>query len=740
MRKFDEDGMKLASTLIEYLKKIMSDTSSLQTDKTLRSLDFCAMEQTTSALSWEHHCIVELIRAASQSSPTAIMSSMIRNGHLHVPAMHQIAIGPAQSEDCHLSICGITLVDDTFARDSKTLIQRLFLSMLRNFVKLNETTVGIAWTVLAHRLQNELGIDMGEKELDDIHELMSQSTISLPSSTSHNSGFHYRALSQEIRLLVLLPPTLESQRIRCRLIHQSVHNCASYEALSYIWGDQNKRFDISVDDCDFSVTSNLFEALKARRHPQKERILWVDAICIDQSNSTEKTQQVNLMGDIYHQAQLVTAWLGPESPERIVKIEEMDMLINSDNYKANPSDHKDYLQTIISLFSEEYFTRAWIVQELLLAKRVIIQCGAHRWPLDYVLVYYFHVRDRMPSLARRGGHPSYMERVVEDNRNAKHDPFSTSLFHNLTLFYFYGDNIGEPDPDAISCKWEHPEQILDAMRQRSCLDPRDRVFSTLAIHRYRTQLSPSLVEPDYSSVVEEVFISAAKNIILATQSLNILSRSESFYTKRSSILPSWVPSWGGKGSPQMLHGYTTQLMYFAFPPITVGSASMDVQFTNHDRLLHARGWKVDAIDRTLNINFSDERSFISSTLQLLMETSSASREHVCGTESFWKSLLHLISVAEREYHEMYLTQIPPNTLAEAFEILKKFWAELRSNEPAWYGPDGTTGLRVFLTRNGTYLVAPLEAIEGDNVVIFPNSYYVHLLRDTCEFHRVLGPW
>lgn len=58
----------------------------------------------------------------------------------------------------------------------------------------------------------------------------------------------------------------------------------SYEALSYVWGDRESTNKIWVDGCLFTVTENLFEALSNLRQPSEDRLLWVDAICIDQSH------------------------------------------------------------------------------------------------------------------------------------------------------------------------------------------------------------------------------------------------------------------------------------------------------------------------------------------------------------------------------------------------------------------------------------------------------------------------
>jgi hypothetical protein len=61
------------------------------------------------------------------------------------------------------------------------------------------------------------------------------------------------------------------------------------------------------------VTANCIAAMRRLRHKKKRRILWIDAICIDQSSMDERNQQVELMGDVYSKARRVILWLGEES-------------------------------------------------------------------------------------------------------------------------------------------------------------------------------------------------------------------------------------------------------------------------------------------------------------------------------------------------------------------------------------------------------------------------------------------
>ena len=113
-----------------------------------------------------------------------------------------------------------------------------------------------------------------------------------------------------IRVLNVLPAKSLLDDIECELQVVRLIDGPVYEALSYTWGDESHRRYISVNDQRFSVTSNLWAALRYLRHTSETRSLWADAICINQQNVTEKNFMVSQMHVIYHNSKRVIAWLG----------------------------------------------------------------------------------------------------------------------------------------------------------------------------------------------------------------------------------------------------------------------------------------------------------------------------------------------------------------------------------------------------------------------------------------------
>jgi hypothetical protein len=108
----------------------------------------------------------------------------------------------------------------------------------------------------------------------------------------------------QIRLITLYPGR-EDSKIRCRLDSAALSEGPVFEALSYEWGDHNYNKPnpaISLNGRRFIVRPNLGFALNHLRDPSKERVLWIDTICINQGDEDEKAIQIGQMGRVYSQA------------------------------------------------------------------------------------------------------------------------------------------------------------------------------------------------------------------------------------------------------------------------------------------------------------------------------------------------------------------------------------------------------------------------------------------------------
>ncbi|KAL9110470.1 MAG: hypothetical protein Q9227_005014 [Pyrenula ochraceoflavens] len=186
----------------------------------------------------------------------------------------------------------------------------------------------------------------------------------------------------QIRLLKLEPAQHESDDIYCKLATAAFDRGKrlEYEALSYVWGDTADPRRISVNGKPIFVTQNLDLALRRLRNAHTARTLWIDAICIDQSNNTEKVHQINQMRDIFASASRVLVWLGES--EKDIDLAFMVMRTMS----SQPPKMRDQIKRglfyytlvpgLAKLLKKQWWSRVWVLQEFLVASTPpLIGCG-----------------------------------------------------------------------------------------------------------------------------------------------------------------------------------------------------------------------------------------------------------------------------------------------------------------------------------------------------------------------------
>ncbi|CAN9182088.1 unnamed protein product [Alternaria alternata] len=137
---------------------------------------------------------------------------------------------------------------------------------------------------------------------------------------------------------------------------------------------------IKINGMKAMVTENLFMALHHLRPVDGYRILWIDAVCIDQGHDKEKGHQVQQMGDIYRTAERVIVWLGTGSQDSDVLMEFLGTLpLNAEVHSASQLVPRDlqvrYREPMEKLLDRPWFRRIWVIQEVAKAQRAIVVCG-----------------------------------------------------------------------------------------------------------------------------------------------------------------------------------------------------------------------------------------------------------------------------------------------------------------------------------------------------------------------------
>jgi Heterokaryon incompatibility protein (HET) len=187
-------------------------------------------------------------------------------------------------------------------------------------------------------------------------------------------GFKYNRLgSDQIRLLTLLPGSASAPICCVFKTTSRTESGTDFSALSYCWGPKTwMSRTIVLDGCVIPVQPNLYHALVALRSPDEPRDLWIDAVCINQADADEKSEQLRHMSRIYSSASRVVVWLGsPRDDSEFV----MDCIHNR---REDDFVTKRFILGIVALLERPWFTRTWIVQEYALSRRPpFVACGLH---------------------------------------------------------------------------------------------------------------------------------------------------------------------------------------------------------------------------------------------------------------------------------------------------------------------------------------------------------------------------
>ena len=329
------------------------------------------------------------------------------------------------------------------------------------------------------------------------------------------SSFDYPPLrdSDHIRLLHLHPPFGDALTLRGSLqVHKLDEKC-EYEAISYAWGDSPKSDGILfLNGQILKISRNLYLALLEYRHPDRTRVLWVDAICINQADSVDKSHQVAMMADIYSKATKVLVWLAPAFEGSIKAMEFMTKLaskaisfgigddvdrprlissfpsLNISNDEAMDLVKEALQAHVDHLLWQRWFYRVWIVQEVALATTLVVFCGH----MSMSWTAFAQALEVLRGAFRKVPMGEEHDRI----EGIKPAWALVSFRDDFRFFSQYCDR----DHHAMT------RSLWDMMSNRSCTNDRDRVYAMLAMTK-----SPYPMTPDYSMSVAQTFTEFTRN-------------------------------------------------------------------------------------------------------------------------------------------------------------------------------------------------------------------------------------
>lgn len=345
------------------------------------------------------------------------------------------------------------------------------------------------------------------------------------------------------RVLDLLPGK-DNDEIQCTLRPASLTEPPAYEALSYVWGTELSKTQISCDSAHFTTTTALYKALRHMRSSTATRTLWIDALCINQSSLTERSSQVQIMRQIYSLAFNIILWLGPDTKEDDVpKALELLRLALAASRKENPRDQLNLedrpkitwsaqrnaangfppsasadWNSLGRLLGRAWFRRMWIIQEAASSQNAVMMIGKHYFPWDEFLVAMFWL-DKY----------AYTDRML-------HWILVAPVNMILQAFMPVRLPLRRLMFTAQACGFQ-------------CTDPKDRVFALFGLSQEGHEPSPcEMVVPDYSLNFAQIYVNLVKHYLECNHSKgvkNTLEILESILhtdeTLASNAIPSWMP-------------------------------------------------------------------------------------------------------------------------------------------------------------------------------------------------------
>jgi hypothetical protein len=185
---------------------------------------------------------------------------------------------------------------------------------------------------------------------------------------------------------------LPFRQVRVSLMVVDLLDVPVYQAISYTWGSNEPSHEILIDGQPFRTTASTYGALHACSNTLGPTTVWIDYVCIDQTNLIEKNEQVAIMTQIYQRSTWVSVWLGGSS-RSWTGTSTLALLKVLANWKEQLSS-ADINQTLaimqmtgiwnplITLLNHPWFTRVWVIQEVVVAPEVQIVYGGTRFYLE----------------------------------------------------------------------------------------------------------------------------------------------------------------------------------------------------------------------------------------------------------------------------------------------------------------------------------------------------------------------
>lgn len=350
-------------------------------------------------------------------------------------------------------------------------------------------------------------------------------------ASTHHSYPYTKLQENQIRLFTLFPGDV-TQRLHGMLWSTTSKMAGAYTTLSYVWGPEDQPTHVMRTPLgDISIRQALYVALVNLRQKREPLTLWVDALCINQSDELEKARQITLLAEIFQRSTSTVAFIGGEEDhsdaiQMLMQVRACMVLGPSSEEwpehlprcpslweeRGMPFPDDDTWASVAAFFANPWFRRAWIVQEAVIARRLQIVHGKTWVDWNHLFLAMVHI-----------------DKELETTQRNETD--SWIPFLKLGRLRHIEDRSGR-----VSIL-----KLLENFRHAKSSDPRDKFFSLLGI---ASDGNLEDFEPDYSTSLAEVIQRFATSLFRRfseeKQSMLILYRAG---LSQSDDLPSWVPDW-----------------------------------------------------------------------------------------------------------------------------------------------------------------------------------------------------
>ena len=416
----------------------------------------------------------------------------------------------------------------------------------------------------------------------------------------------YRSLEQgsDVRLLELAPGS-RNEPLRGVLRHTSLSKTGDYEAISYVWGSDIKCQTLETMDGTIAITASLHSALKQLRFSNASRILWADALCINQYDNAEKSSQVRLMYKIYSQATKVVAYLGDEADDSELIPPLLEDMISRDLFDkgsvgslARSRFSNEMLGPLAALMCRPWFRRAWIIQEFLAAKDIVMVRDS--WEVHWATLY--KAVDNSYSFSEL----SLNFGAITDENKIKSNLTSRGSIAFSTLDMGRDRTRAENGDSRI---YSSLLDLFELYQDKEATRKRDHLFALLSL---ANDTDDSAFDPDYAEPFEKIVRRYAGAFIRQKHCFRLLVSAG--LNSEPSRFPTWIPDWTIRRKTRFFEGFAVNMDTYR----AAASTEVVAHFDEHADELIMKGGYFDQIVQVVQPwKEGEESSLLSEDAQAL---------------------------------------------------------------------------------------------------------------------------